>query len=70
MSYLNLFYPVLANKLSAMFTKCPSVTQEHIQTTTALAKLYIPIENDPNIPFEEKRKHMVDWWSSSEKSMR
>lgn len=53
-----------------MFAKCPSVTEKHLQMSTKLAKKYLPIEVDPTISYEEKRKHMENWWSLSEKSMR
>lgn len=53
-----------------MFTKCPSVSEEHIQTTLELSNKYGPMEQDPTIPYEEKRKHMEEWWLLSEQSLR
>nr|XP_023030478.1 7-methylguanosine phosphate-specific 5'-nucleotidase [Leptinotarsa decemlineata] len=54
----------------AMFSKCPSVTQEHIRIKDDLTKKYAPIEVDPHIPLEEKTKLMQEWWSLSEDSLK
>lgn len=53
-----------------MLSKCPSVTEEFIQTNSELTTKYVPIENDPTIPYGEKRKYMEQWWALSEESLR
>ncbi|KAG5898309.1 hypothetical protein JTB14_022998 [Gonioctena quinquepunctata] len=53
-----------------MFSKCPSVTEEHVRITNNLVKKYAPIEVDPNVPYGEKTKLMQEWWSLSEDSLK
>lgn len=52
-----------------MFSKCPSVTEEHLKTSEALGKKYRPIENDPTVPIKEKSDLMEEWWLLSEKAL-
>lgn len=58
------------NCFVGLFTKCPSVTEEYIEITSEMTKKYIPIEQDPTLPYEEKRKHMEQWWLLSEETLR
>lgn len=53
-----------------MFSKCPSVTEQHQQVSKALADKYAPKEVDPNIGYEEKRQLMEEWWKLSEEAVK
>lgn len=53
-----------------MFSRCPSVTEEHKEECARLSAKYAPLEFDPTIPNEEKRKYMEEWWAFSEISLR
>lgn len=55
---------------TGMLTKCPSVPQSFRDYDVQNTKKYYPIECDPTIPLEEKKNHMIEWWSLSENSMR
>ena len=37
--------------------------EEYTKKANELANKYHPIEIDPNVPDDEKRKAMFDWWS-------
>ncbi|XP_044254888.1 cytosolic 5'-nucleotidase 3 [Tribolium madens] len=50
-----------------IFECCPSVTEQYLEKTNALTEKYFPLEYDPNISEEEKRKLMEEWWLQSEK---
>ncbi|KAJ0179548.1 hypothetical protein K1T71_005260 [Dendrolimus kikuchii] len=45
-----------------MFRECPSVPQTYKDEDNRLAGIYKPIERDPIMSVEEKRKHMIDWY--------
>ncbi|CAH1159801.1 unnamed protein product [Phaedon cochleariae] len=53
-----------------MFSRCPSVSEDHIKMNTELTKKYAPVEVDPNISMLEKKILMEEWWSLSEDSLK
>ncbi|XP_068907594.1 7-methylguanosine phosphate-specific 5'-nucleotidase isoform X2 [Tenebrio molitor] len=53
-----------------MFSYCPSITEKYKETSNALVTKYYPMEYDPSIPLDEKRKLMEEWWSQSEQALR
>ncbi|KAK4887340.1 hypothetical protein RN001_003611 [Aquatica leii] len=53
-----------------MFSHCPSVPEDYLATEKQLTGKYFPIEIDPNISHEEKRKFMEEWWSKSENALK
>jgi hypothetical protein len=56
--------------VSGMFSYCPSITEKYKETSNALVTKYYPMEYDPSIPLDEKRKLMEEWWSQSEQALR
>ncbi|KRT82170.1 hypothetical protein AMK59_4271, partial [Oryctes borbonicus] len=52
-----------------IFEKCPSLPDSYITSVTRLNEKYMPIEYDPRVPREEKRRHMEDWWRLSEEAL-
>lgn len=53
-----------------MIRICPSVPESYIKEELELVNKYRPIEVDPYMPREEKIKHMVNWWKSSEELLK
>lgn len=53
-----------------MFSRCPSVPKEYQESEKRLTGKYFPIEINPNIEYDEKRKLMEQWWSETEDAMR
>ncbi|KAK5644107.1 hypothetical protein RI129_007952 [Pyrocoelia pectoralis] len=53
-----------------MFSRCPSVPKEYAESEKRLTGKYFPIEINPNIEYEEKRKLMEEWWSETEKALK
>jgi len=49
-----------------IFAKCKTLPQRYKDEDERLMKKYLPIEIDPNIPFEDKKKLMEEWWTLSE----
>ncbi|XP_018336753.1 7-methylguanosine phosphate-specific 5'-nucleotidase [Agrilus planipennis] len=60
------------NHLSSfgMFSKCKSLPKDYFENDRALTAKYLPIEHDPVMPLEEKRKYMVEWWRQSENTLK
>ncbi|XP_056635256.1 7-methylguanosine phosphate-specific 5'-nucleotidase-like [Diorhabda sublineata] len=54
----------------AMFSTCPSVTQEHKVTADELNRKYAPYEVDPTIPQDVKVQLMIEWWTKSEEILK
>ncbi|GJQ84706.1 hypothetical protein Trydic_g21113 [Trypoxylus dichotomus] len=52
-----------------IFEKCPSLPGSYVTTVTQLNGKYMPIEIDPLMPREEKKRHMEDWWRLSEEAL-
>ncbi|XP_044749086.1 7-methylguanosine phosphate-specific 5'-nucleotidase [Coccinella septempunctata] len=53
-----------------IFRCCPSLPKEHVELTDSFARKYKPIECDLTIPIEERKKHMEEWYSDTEKSLK
>ncbi|KAB0798814.1 hypothetical protein PPYR_06694 [Photinus pyralis] len=54
----------------AMFSRCPSVPKEYVETEKRLTGKYFPIEINPGITHDEKRQLMEEWWSETENAMK
>ncbi len=39
------------------------ISKEYSEKSHALANIYRPIEIDPNVPLEEKKGKMLEWWT-------
>lgn len=53
-----------------MFRHCPSLTDDYKETVDALERKYAPLEVNPNMPIDEKRVLMEEWWSKSEEALK
>lgn len=53
-----------------MFGQCPSVPQKYKDEDSRLASIYKPIESDPHLSVEEKTKHMIQWYITSNEIMK
>lgn len=52
-----------------IFEKCPSLPESYVAAVTQLNNKYMPIEYNPAVPHEEKKKHMEEWWRLSEQTV-
>lgn len=50
-----------------MFSLCKAIPQEYLEAEKSLTNKYFPLEIDPSIPHDKKRKLMEEWWAESEK---
>lgn len=48
-----------------MVLNSDSATEQHVKEMKDLFKKYHPIELDPNLDREEKKRHMNDWFTQN-----
>lgn len=46
-----------------IFNDCKSLPESFKDESKKLFNIYYPIEIDPSIPYNEKIKHMTEWWT-------
>jgi hypothetical protein len=55
------------NPIAGIFRQCSQLPSGYKEQAPALCQQYHPIEIDPHISREEKKKHMLDWYQEVEK---